>query len=216
MSLSAGTPERRDFRFHWVYWSQSTTSWMAAAFAIALGMTVIVLTIFGVGEHGTGLALRVTARWSFVLFWLAYTGSAMAKLFGPRFAVLARRGREFGLAFAAAQFVHIGLVLWIIHIATEPKGAMLFFWVGILCTYLLALFSLPHLRNALGTRLWPLFHTVALEYIALVFAADFILIQLQEKGLDKYPLTYFPFALLLIGGAALRAAAYIQQLRRNF
>jgi hypothetical protein len=56
-------------------------------------------------------ALRLTARWSFLLFWMAYTGSAMGALFGPAFEVLARRGREFGLAYAAAHLIHLGLVV---------------------------------------------------------------------------------------------------------
>jgi hypothetical protein len=70
---------------------------------------------------------------------------------------------------------------------------MVFFWIGILCTYLLALFSLPRLRDKLGPRLWRIFRTIALEYIALVFAADFILGPLQAGGLGKYPLTYLLF-----------------------
>jgi hypothetical protein len=133
----------------------------------------------------------------------------MAKLCGPRFAGLARRGRELGLAFASAHLVHLGLVLLLLYVATGPGSAMVLFWVGMFCTYLLALFSLPRLREALGPRLWRAFRTIALEYIALVFAADFILGPLQEHGLSKYPLTYLPFALMLIGGAGLRVAATI-------
>src|ERR1700739_2690181 len=57
---------------------------MGAAFLIAFVLAIIVLAVFGAGEHGTDLALRVTARWSFLLFWLAYAGRAMAWLCGPR------------------------------------------------------------------------------------------------------------------------------------
>ena len=132
----------------------------------------------------------------------------MAWLCRPRLDGLARHGRELGLAFASAQLVHVGLVLWIIHIATGPSGAMVFFWVGIFCTYLLALFSLPRLRDALEPRLWRIFRTIALEYIALAFAADFIVAPLQAGGLGKYPLTYLPFALTLVSGAGLRVVAF--------
>ena len=127
---------------------------------IALALAVIILVIFGVGERGTAIALRATARWSFLLFWLAYAGSAIAWLCGPRLDGLARHGRELGLAFASAQLVHVGLVLWIIHIAKGSVGAMLFFWVGMFCTYLLALFSLPRLRDALDPRLWRIFRAM--------------------------------------------------------
>ena len=49
------------------------------------------------------------------------------------------------------------------------------------------------------------------QYIALVFAADFILAPLQANGLVKYPLSYLPFALLLVGGAGLRVATHVRQ-----
>ena len=204
MSITVRAPERRDIGVRGIgRWP--ITAWMGAAFLIALALAVIVLAIFGAGSQGIEQALRITGRWSFLLFWLAYAGGAMARLWGPGLAGLARRGRELGLAFASAHLVHLGLVLW--HIAVEPGAAMVFFWVGMLCTYLLALFSLPRLRDALGPRLWRIFCTIALEYIALVFAADFIFFPLRADGLGKYPLTYLPFALMLVGGAGLRVAA---------
>ena len=189
-------------------WPTSTLSWMVAAFLIAVASAAVVLAIFGVGEQGTTIALRLTARWSFVLFWFAYTGSAMARLFGSHLAGLARRGRDFGLAFASAQGVHVGLVLWVFYLAPGANGGMVFFWVGILCTYLLALFSLPRLRGALGPRLWRISCMIAMEYIALVFFVDFIRIPLQANALGSYPLSYLPFALMLIGGVGLRVVSF--------
>jgi hypothetical protein len=185
-----------------------TLSWIITAFLIALASVAVVLAIFGVGERGTAIALRLTARWSFLLFWPAYTGSAMARLLGPRLAGLASRGRDFGLAFASAQVVHVGLVLWLFYLAPRANGGMVFFWIGILCTYLLALFSLPRLREILGPQLWRIFCTIAMEYITLVFAADFILIPLQASGLGKYPPSYLPFALMLVGGVGMRVASF--------
>ena len=212
MTISSHSPGQRGFGVRGIaWWPISAAAWMVAAFLIALASAIAVLAIFGVGERGTVIALRVTARWSFLLFWLAYTGSATARLFGPRLAGLARRGRDFGLAFASAQVVHVSLVLWIYYLAPGSNGGMAFFWVGIFCTYLLALISLPRLHDTLGPRLWRTLRTAAIEYIALVFAADFILAPLQANGLGKYPLTYVPFALLLIGGAGLRVAAYVRQ-----
>jgi len=186
--------------------------WMIASFAVALALAVTVLAISGDGESGTALALRVTARWCFVLFWPAYAGSALAKFCGPRFAVLARYGREFGLAFAAALAVHIALVLWLLDAAAKQRTLMLFFWAGVACTYFLAAFSLPRLRDWLGLRLWRTLSEAAMQYVALVFAVDFIVDPLQASGVDRYPLSYLPFVLMLVGGAVLRIAA---QLRRQ-
>jgi hypothetical protein len=196
-------------RYRIVWWPINTSSWMVAAFLVALSLGVVVIAIFGAADRGTVLALRVTARWSFLLFWLAYAGGAMARLWGPALGGLARSGRELGLAFASAHLVHVGLVLWLFHIAVEPPvdgGALIFFSIGLLCTYLLALFSLPRLREALGPRLWRALRVIALEYIALVFAADFILLPL--RAVTKYPPSYLPFALMLVAGVGLRVAAF--------
>jgi hypothetical protein len=212
----ARSAEHRSFGSVGVGWrSLAPAYWMWAAFVIAFALAAGVLIIFGVGERGTAIALRATARWSFLLFWFAYVGGSIAWLCGPRFDALARRGRELGLAYASAQLVHVGLVLWIIHIATGPSGAMVFFWVGIFCTYLLALFSLPRLRDALGPRLWRMFRTIALEYIAIAFAADFIVGPLHADGLGKFRPLYLPFALMLVVGAGLRVAKFShEKLRR--
>jgi hypothetical protein len=210
MISTAHVSKRRGFGAI-LWWPVNASSWMGAALLVALGLAAIVLAVFGTADRGTVLALEVTARWSFLLFWLAYAGGAMARLWGPRFCGLARNGRELGLAFASAHLVHVGLVLWLFHIAAEPPvggSGLVFFSVGLLCTYLLALFSLPRLREALGPRLWRTLCMIALEYIAFVFAADFILIPLRAGGLSKYPLSYLPFALMLVAGVGLRIAAF--------
>ena len=78
-----------------------------------------------------------------------------------------------------------------------------------LCTYLLAFFSVQQLRDAMGFRIWRTFRLIALEYIALVFADDFILAPLQATGFRSYPLSYLPFAVMLVAGVGLRLAAFV-------
>jgi hypothetical protein len=184
--------------------------WMAASFLVAATLAAIVLSIFNAQDR-VGAALRVTARWSFLLFWLAYTASAMATLWGPPFNRLARYGREFGLAFASAQLVHVGLIL-----LSGSGAGMAFFWVGIVFTYLLALFSLPRLRDAMGPRLWRISLVIALNYVAVVFAADFIEGPLKRGGIANYPLSYLPFALMLIVGVGLRVVAFVHRKLRDW
>jgi hypothetical protein len=183
----------------------STVFWTTASFFVAEALAV---TVFGiVGAHDrVGVALRVTARWSFLLFWLAYTGSALATLWGPPLTGLARHGREFGLAFASAQLVHVGLIL-----LSRSGAGMAFFWVGIAFTYLLAFFSVPRVRDAMGPRFWRISLVIALNYIALVFAADFIEGPLKRGGLANYPVSYLPFALMLVVGVGLRATAFVHR-----
>jgi hypothetical protein len=183
-------------------------TWMGAAFFVAMVSAATVLAIFGIAGRGTEIALKITARWSFLLFWLAYTGGATRQLFGSRFNGLARRGRELGLAFASAQLVHLGLILWLVYIAAGPDGDMLFFWIGMFFTYSLALLSLPYLRDPLGGPFWRIVKTLGLEYIAIVFATDFIVLPLEEHSLAKYPPTYAPFGLMVMAGMAIRLIAF--------
>ncbi|MGB9118854.1 hypothetical protein [Bradyrhizobium sp.] len=87
------------------------------------------------------MALQMTARLSFLLFWPAFSAGAMTALFGPAFQPFKQRAREFGLAFASAHLVHIALVVWLTYIgAVPPRGTFVFFGVAALWTYLLALF----------------------------------------------------------------------------
>ena len=101
MNISVEVPERRGHKFPGLnWWPATTSSWVKVGFVVAFALAATAFAIFGIGERGTTIALRLTARWSFVLFWLAYTGGPMARLFGPRLAGVARRGRDFGLADA--------------------------------------------------------------------------------------------------------------------
>jgi hypothetical protein len=78
---AAHTPEPHDLGVSRIGWGSITTvSLTLAAFLVALALAVIILVIFGIGERGTAIALRATARWSFLLFWSAYAGGAIAWL----------------------------------------------------------------------------------------------------------------------------------------
>lgn len=184
--------------------------WMAGAFATAMVLAAFLLALLGAGERGTHAALQATARFSFLLFWPAYSAAALAALFGARFQPLRRRVREFGLAFAAAHLVHLGLVAWLSYIGhAPPRGSFIFFGIAALCTYLLALFSFARLQRVLGAGGWWLLRTVGLNYIVFAFAVDFL--RLPASGTAKYLIGYLPFVLLSVAGPMLRLAAFGQR-----
>jgi hypothetical protein len=184
--------------------------WMGSAFCVALGLASLTLAALGPGVHGTIVALQVTARFSFLLFWLAYAAAAMTTLFGPAFEPLKRRGREFGLAFASAHLVHLGLVGWVTYIGAAPsRGTFLFFGVAVLWTYLLALLSIPRLQKALGSKGWWFLRVVGLNYIAFAFAKDFL--GDPQFGSFMYLAGYLPFAALSVVGPLLCLAAFVQR-----
>ena len=179
---------------------------MLAAFAVALALVVLV-HLSSPGRGQLGAALRVTARWSFVWFWMASAGGALATLFGSRFQAMARRGREFGLAFASAHLVHLGLVALLYYATADPppRGSLIFFGIGAFWTYLLAVLSIGRLSGLLPPRTWRIVRRIGTEYIALVFLVDFAKNPL-EHGLQSL-IAYLPFQGLAFAGPLLRLAA---------
>ncbi len=153
-------------------------TWMGAAFCAALISAAVMLADMGWGEKGTIMALRVTARLSFLLFWLAYAGGAMATLFGPTFDILARHGRDFGLSFGAAHLVHIGLIVWLYHVSDHSPALtdwfILFECIGLVWIYVLAAFSTERLRATLSPNFRRLLYAIGLEYIALIFFLNLV------------------------------------------
>jgi hypothetical protein len=184
--------------------------WIASAFCAALGLAGLVLAALGPGERGTDVALQLTARLSFLLFWPAYAGSAMTALFGPAFAPLKQHAREFGLAFASAHLIHIALVVWLTYIgAAPPLGTFVFFGIAALWIYLLALFSIARLQQTLSSKSWWLLRVVGLNYIAYAFAVDFL--KAPQFGSIKYLVGYLPFAVLSVVGPMLCLAAFVRR-----
>jgi hypothetical protein len=189
--------------------------WMGSAFAANVVLAAIVLAVYGAGELGTLDGLRITARFSFLLFWLAYASGGLALLIGPAAEFLRRHGRDFGLAFVAAHQVHIGLVVWLCWIGATPgRGLFVFFVPPALVLYVLALFSIRTLQQRLGRTPWTVLRTVGMTYIAYVFAVDFL--SVPFGGGTKNVLMYAPFAILSVAGPVLCALSFVPSLRRFF
>ena len=180
----------------------STGWWMGTAFVFACCLAATALAIWGTEAKGISTALRMTARLSFLLFWPAYVGSPLVALFGPRFLPIKRRGRELGLAFAAAQFVHAGLVVWLCAIGGAP-GARVFeiFGTALAFTYLLALFSVDRMRELFGPAVWWGLRVVGMNYIAFAFTLDFR--RGHPLGRSGDLIAYGPFLALSIAGLLL-------------
>ena len=195
-------------------WQRLTTrEWMAGAFLIAVAVFVMSRTL----SSTPGVDLRATARWSFVLFFLGSTGGALARLFGPAFDGLARRGRDLSLAYASAQLVHLAIVVRLLYKGgPRPPSELLLFGIAVFWTYLLAILSFKKMRERLKPGVWRIVRTVGVEYIALAFFADFNKNPF-DGGFFKV-LDYVPFIVLSVAGPLLRLAAFIKRTiikRRN-
>lgn len=194
---------------------ERSVTWMLmlSAFAVALAIAGVTLAVRAPGVEGTLLALRLTARWSFLWFWAAYTAGAWATLFGPRLQPVAARAREFGLAFAAAHVTHVALVVWLYQIAARPpgRGTLEFFGVAVLFTYLLALLSFRRFASRLSPRAVLIIRTVGIEYILLAFLVDFA--KEPPRLTVGYLLSYGAFLSLCILAYLLRVSALLRRLR---
>jgi hypothetical protein len=188
--------------------------WMGTAFAVSLGFACTVLAVKGISRQTLVIGLQLTGRWSFLLFWMAYTGSALVTLFGPSVAPLAMHGREFGLAFAAALLVHLGLVAGLFLLTSRPPltGWLLaFFLTGVFWTYLLAVFSFGDLAKTLGSRGWRALRIVAMNFILCAFSFDFVQVAIHSPvhyGLWRL-VRYAPFAAMCVSAPIFVFAAAI-------
>lgn len=180
---------------------------MLGSFGAACCLAAVALWSFGDTPSGVDRALQITARFSFLLFWFAYVGTTLYTLFGSSFRTVSRHVRAYGLAFASAHLVHIGLVIWLYHISPKPpvsQNTLLFFGVAVIWVYLLALLSIRRLAAMLG-GLWPVLRWVGSEYIALAFLLDFVRHPLDLDGI----VGYLPFAIMGLTGTGLRIIAAI-------
>ena len=181
--------------------------WIAGGFCANVVVAGGVLVVLGTDERGLNAALAATARLAFMVFLPAYCGGALVALFGGLFAPIKLRAREFGLAFASALLVHLGMVLWR-TLAGDPPGAGLvtFFGAGAVLAYLLALFSIPSLHKALGRKYWLVLNKVGMNYIAYAFFVDFAKHPLE--GGVKRVIEYLPFVILAVAAPLLRLGAF--------
>jgi hypothetical protein len=187
---------------------------MAAAFAVGLAIVLFARMVEGPGER-VALALRATARWSFLWFWLASTGTALERLFGSRFLALAQRARDFGLAFASAHLAHLGVVAWVYFATPDSlsRSTFVFFGIAVFWTYLLAILSWNHLSAKMNPRVWRFVRIVGVEYIAYAFWIDFA-IHTFGSGIEN-AVVYLPFVTLAVAGPALRLAAALKRLSED-
>jgi hypothetical protein len=192
--------------------SRPAELWIGAALGANLFLSAIILVARGAGVHGTEAALFATGRVAFLWFWAAYAGGPLTTLFGATFLPLKQRGREFGLAFAAALLVHLALVGWLCWIgAAPPIDVFIRFGPAAAFAILLALFSFGNLHALLGPKGWQLLRVIGMNYILYVFLYDFWQDPLHGGILRL--VAYLPFTVMAIAAALLQLAAWGVRLR---
>ena len=146
---------------------------IAAALAAMAGGMILA---DGGGVDGVRLAIRATARTSLALFLLAFTASALFRLWpGAATRWLLANRRWVGLGFAFSHLVHAGAI-FLLHrwhpdsfaLLVQPKtfvtGGIAYLFIA-----LLAATSFDRAVAALGPRGWKRVHTIGIWVIWISF-----------------------------------------------
>jgi len=180
-----------------------TATGLALAIAIAA-----CLAHGGWTYEGTAAAARLTARDSFLWFVIAWSASALARLWpgGWRTALLRRR-RSIGLGFAASHTVHLGALL--IAILVFDHGTKLVTviggGIGYLFVFAMAITSNDAAVRRLGPRRWRLLHATGGYVIAGIFAFSYL------GRVPTNPVLGVPMLTLIGLAATLRVLAWARK-----
>ena len=188
--------------------SLRTPTWSIVALAFLAGAGA---TAFGVWEgggwtkDGAVLAARYTARIGLPVFLLAWSAAAMARLFpGGWRAILLRRRRAIGLAFAATHTIHL-LALTTASLAFGEPTSLLGIVggsVGYVFVFAMALTSTDAAVRRLGARRWRLLHASGGYVLAGIFAFSYY------GRLERDPPLALVTLALIAAAVVLRVAAW--------
>lgn len=188
--------------------------------ALIVGVTLVnaslagsLLLLAGADIAGTELALRTTARVSFVWFMLAFIASPLQQLRPSRVgAWLLSRRRALGVVFGLSMSIHVGFILRLFALHAPARPPMVTdadFFIGIpglVMVALLTITSVEALKQRLGPIAWQRLHTTG---IWVVWAIFFLcLVDSVGRKTTAHPvLAYHTFIAVLLLGMGLRVLA---------
>lgn len=165
--------------------------------------------------EGVRMVIRFTARSSLLLFCLAFSAAALARLWPSAWTRWQRRNRRYlGLSFAASHAIHAGAILTFANMdaagfaeATSPAS---YSFGGIGYAFIIALSATSFDRTAalLGPRAWRALHLVGGYYLWLQFMVSF------GKRVPAMPL-YAAFLVPLLVVMAVRMIAMVSRRTRR-
>jgi methionine sulfoxide reductase heme-binding subunit len=176
-------------------------------------LAAALLVLAGTDRAATELALRTTARVSFVWFMLAFVASPLQQLRPSRVSAwLFSRRRALGVIFGLSMSIHVGFILrlYALHApARPPMVTTADFFVGIpglVMVALLTVTSVEALKRRLGPIAWQRLHTTG---IWVVWAIFFLcLVDSVGRKTTAHPvLAYYAFIAVLLLGLGLRLVA---------
>jgi methionine sulfoxide reductase heme-binding subunit len=180
---------------------------------LSLVLAALCLWIAGMRQfevEGVRMVIRFTARTSLLLFCLAFSAAALARLVPNAFTRWQLRNRRYlGLTFAASHALHAGAIYAFSRM--DPAGfamatniaSYVFGGVGYAFIIAMAATSFDRTMAAVGPLAWRLLHLVGGYYLLLQFMVSF------GKRIPAMPL-YGLFLIPLFAVLALRLIAMAQ------
>lgn len=175
--------------------------------ALALVLMCGAILLYTPGEAGIHLALRATARTSLGFFLLAFSASAVRKLWPGAWSGWQLRNRRYlGLSFATSHTLHLMLILAFARSSSQQFhddiDTVTLITGGIAYGFIFAMAATSFDRSAawIGARRWKVLHTVGSYYIWFIFLMTFVL----KAGSDP---AYWSGVALLVATLLLRMAA---------
>ena len=183
-----------------------------------LALTLIGLSVWIAGMRqfdvdGMRMVIRFTARTSLLLFCLAFSAGALARLWPNAWTRWQRRNRRYlGVSFAASHAIHAVAIVAFAAMSPplfrEATSAASFIFGGIGYASIIAMTatSFDRSADAIGPRAWRILHLTGGYYLLLQFMVSF------GKRIPDMPL-YVLFLVPLLAVFALRMIAMSQRPR---
>ena len=197
--------------------AMSEAALIAAGTLLHGSIAALLFLYAGSDVESTQLALRTTARMSFVWFMLAFVASPLHELLpGRASAWLVRRRRALGVTFGLSMTMHVGLILRLFALHAHARPPMVTdadFLVGIpglVLVGVMTVTSLDALRRRLGPTVWKRLHTTGIWVVWSIFFLCLV-DSVGRKATDHPVLAYHLFIAVLLSGLALRALAARQR-----
>ncbi|MFK4650323.1 DMSO/TMAO reductase YedYZ heme-binding membrane subunit [Bradyrhizobium japonicum] len=180
---------------------------------IALSLWIASMRQFEV--EGVRMVIRFTARSSLLLFCLAFSAAALARLWPNAWTRWQRRNRrDLGLSFAASHAIHAVAIVAFAKMDrvgfVEATSAASYIFGGIGYAFIIAMSATSFDRTAalLGPQAWRVLHLVGGYYLWFQFMVSF------GKRVPAMPL-YAAFLIPLLAVMALRLIAMAAHPRRR-
>jgi sulfoxide reductase heme-binding subunit YedZ len=198
MTIAGTLVETPTPRRWWLFWL------LAAIVAAAAGSTALQ---DGFSVESIRAVIRLTAQMSLLLFCIAFSASALARLWphaATQFLLTCRR--QFGLAFAFSHGVHALALVTFARMSPlqfrEATDVSMFIFGGLAYLFILAMAVTSFDQTAawLGPRRWRLLHLLGAYDIWITFLA-------AEGKRAVHSVHYWPYVALLLIALALRLSA---------